>query len=78
MDYTDIKIECEKMYAQISEAENRLKFLRANCKHLKTFEGNYSWRIGAIQRAEICSDCGSLIKYLDATLPTIDTTQSKK
>lgn len=59
----EIKEECEKMYAQIKQAEDRLKEIRSICKHDNTHEGNYSWRIGAVQLAEICSDCESLIRY---------------
>jgi CO dehydrogenase nickel-insertion accessory protein CooC1 len=61
----EIKLETEKMYAQIKGAEARLKELRTICKHEKTFEGNYSWRVGSIQLAEICEYCGEFIKYLD-------------
>lgn len=61
MKQEEIKQECEKMYAQIKQAEELLKEVRAICKHPNTFEGNYSWRIGALQQADICSDCGSLI-----------------
>ena len=64
MQQIEIKQECEKMYAQIKQAEERLKEMREICKHPNTFEGNYSWRIGVIQKAKICSDCGSLIKYI--------------
>lgn len=63
MKQEEIKQECEKMYAQIKQADQRLKEVREICKHLYTFEGNYSWRIGVMQLAEICCDCGSLIKY---------------
>jgi hypothetical protein len=60
----EIKQECEKMYAQIEQAEKRLKEVRAICKHENTFEGNYSYRVGAISLAEICSDCHEFIKYV--------------
>ena len=63
MKQEEIKQECEKMYAQIKQAEERLKEVRAICKHPNIFNGNYSWRIGVIQPADICSDCGSVIKY---------------
>lgn len=63
MTNSEIKDECEKMYAQIKQAEERLKEVRAICKHEDTFEGTWSWRIGSIQPAIICSYCGSLIKY---------------
>lgn len=59
----EIKDECEKMYAQIKSAEEKLVKLRSNCKHEKTFEGNYSWRVGNIQLADICEYCGSCIRY---------------
>lgn len=59
----EIKKECEQMYAQIKDAEDRLKELRAECKHEKTFEGYYSWRVGNIQSADICEYCGSLVRY---------------
>ena len=53
MENEQIKKECEQMYAQIKSAEERLKELTAICKHEKTFEGNYSWRVGNIQPADI-------------------------
>ena len=59
----EIKKECEQMYAQIKSSEERLKELRKICQHEKTFVGNYSWRIGAIQTADICEYCGELIRY---------------
>lgn len=57
----EIKKECELMYEQISKAEARLSELRKLCKHENTFEGNYSYRPGAIYPAIICSDCRNLI-----------------
>jgi len=59
----EIKTECELMYAQLRQAENRLEEIRAICKHENTFEGNWSWRVGSIMPAIICSDCGSLVKF---------------
>jgi len=58
-----IKTECELMYSQLRQAENRLKEIRAICKHENTFEGNWSWRVGSSTPAIICGDCGSLIKF---------------
>lgn len=65
MEKNEIKLACEEAYKQIRDAEQRLKELRAICKHEETFEGNWSWRPGVIEPAIICSDCGSLIKYLN-------------
>ncbi len=59
----EIKTECEKMYTQIKSAEEKLEELRSACKHEKTFEGMYSWRVGNIQLADICEYCGSCIRY---------------
>ena len=59
----EIKTETELMYDQIQKAQDRLTELRSICKHEKTFEGNYSWRIGCCQLADICEYCGELINY---------------
>lgn len=59
----EIKLQCEKMYLQISDAKTQLEELRKICKHEKTYEGNYSTRVGVIRLAEICEYCGELIKY---------------
>jgi hypothetical protein len=64
MKQEEIKEECEKIFAQIKQSEERLKELRTICKHPNTYEGNYSWRIGSIDKAEICSDCQTLVKYV--------------
>lgn len=58
MENNEIKLECEKMYAQIEAAHERLKELRLECKHEKTFEGNYSWRVASSFPATICEYCG--------------------
>lgn len=60
----EIKAEYEQMYAQISNAEKRLKELRNECKHEKTFQGNYSWRVGNIQLSEICYYCLKSIRTI--------------
>ncbi len=59
----EIKTECELMYERIRNSQERLKELRAICKHEKTFTGDYSWRPGSIAPAIICSTCGELIRY---------------
>ena len=63
MNNEEIKVECELMYAQLRQSENRLKEIRAICKHENTFEGDWSWRVGSSILAIICSDCGSLVKF---------------
>lgn len=63
MSNEEIKAECEKMWAQIESATQRLEELRKICKHEKTFEGNYSWRPGAIQVADICEFCHTPVNF---------------
>lgn len=65
MSNEEIQADCQIQYEAIRKAEERLKELRALCKHENTFEGNYSWRPGAINRALICTHCGSCLKFLD-------------
>lgn len=60
----EIKTEREKLREQIEKSTERIRELQIICKHENTFEGNYSYREGNIQKAEICSDCAILIKYI--------------
>lgn len=60
----EIKNECETLLEQIRRANERIEELRSICEHENTFEGHYSWRIGNMQMAEICSDCKKFIKYI--------------
>ena len=60
----EIKLEKERCFTQIKSAEERLKEIRSICKHEKTFECNYSYRVGSISIAEICEYCGEFIKYV--------------
>ena len=57
-----IKKDCEMVRGMIKICQDRLEDLQSKCKHENTFEGNYSWRIGSIDPAIICSDCGKLIE----------------
>lgn len=58
-----IKFECEAQYKLIADAQEKLKDIRSLCKHEDTFEGLYSYRIGSVLPAIICTYCGTLIKY---------------
>jgi hypothetical protein len=59
---TSIKDICEAAYNDIREAEKALEIARKECTHENTHVGNYSWRVGCIDEATLCSDCGELIK----------------
>jgi hypothetical protein len=61
----EIAIEKDKMFAQIKSAEDRLYELRQICKHEKTFECDYSFRIGNISRANLCTYCGEFISFVN-------------
>lgn len=65
MENNEIKSECELQYAQIKKAEERLKEIRTICKHENTFEGNWQWDIASTFPALICSDCGTMVKFID-------------
>ena len=58
---SDIKTECEQVYQNIKLQQDKLKRLRSICKHPNTFKGNYSYRVGSICDAVICSDCNEII-----------------
>ncbi len=62
MNSGNIKLECDLQLNKIRDAEERLKELRSICKHENTFEGNWSYRVGSITPAVICSDCKDLIR----------------
>lgn len=70
----EIKADCELQYKVISDAQLRLKQLRAECNHEETFEGNYSWRVGSIEPATICSFCGECIKIHSHSIEFTTTT----
>jgi len=59
----EIKQEKERCFEQIKTSQERLEEIRKICKHEKTYEGNYSRRIGSVQLADICEYCGELIRY---------------
>lgn len=62
MSNKEIKISIDQLYKVIKDSQEEIKTLREKCKHEETFEGNYSWRIGSIVNATICSFCGEVIK----------------
>lgn len=70
----EIKADCEAQYEAIKSAESRLRIFRAACPHTETHEGNYSWRIGCIDPATICSSCGTCIKINSLPVSGITTT----
>lgn len=62
-----IKAECDSHYLQIERSRKRIDELRAVCGHEHVHEGLYSWRIGCIDPAIICSDCGQVIQFKSNT-----------
>jgi len=64
MNNKEIKQECDLIYNEIKSAEQRLRKLRDLCEHDDTDIGNYSYRVGVVERAEICNSCGEIIKRM--------------
>jgi hypothetical protein len=61
----EIKISIDNCRKTIESMQDSIKDMQENhCKHTNTFEGTWSYRIGSYLPAEICSDCGKLIKYI--------------
>ncbi len=63
MKQEEINKKKQEMYTLIKQANEVLDEIRKICQHPITFVGDYQSRIGHIQEAEICSDCGEFIKY---------------
>lgn len=61
MTQEEIKQECELSYSLIKQAKDTLLSLRSICEHPIIVVGNYSWRLGSIVKANICSDCGKVV-----------------
>lgn len=57
----EIKAECESLYSQIKNAQERLKEIRSMCQHEHTYLTNYEWRVGAVIPANICIACGHVV-----------------
>ena len=51
----------DKLYKTIANAQKKIDAIRKKCKHKKTHMGLYSWRIGAMDNAELCNTCDSVI-----------------
>lgn len=51
----------DKLYKTIANANKKLEAIRKKCPHKKTRMGLYSWRIGAIDNAELCNACDAVI-----------------
>ncbi len=62
MTQEEIKRKSHAAIAEIQSQQNILIALRDYCEHPNTFEGKYSYSVGQVSDAIICSDCGELIK----------------
>lgn len=63
MSNDEIKNAVNIEYEAIKLSNEKLAYLRSVCKHEKQEECNYSYRIGSILPAIVCSTCGELIKF---------------
>lgn len=60
----EIKLNCERQYANIKASEDRLVELRKQCTHSKTFIGNYSFRQAAVYKMKICYFCNEPLEMV--------------
>lgn len=67
----EVKQRIETINKEITELEGEREAIRAGCSHTETFEGYYSYRVGSVILAKICSACGEFIKQVDAPKYTI-------
>lgn len=63
MTNAEIKYRAHLYQDDIRRAKENLEAIQKWCKHEETFEGNWSWRPGAMHPAVICSFCGSCVKF---------------
>lgn len=63
---TPEQIRKQRRVAEVKIEMGKLDLIRLRliCKHPKREEGLYSWRVGVIEPAIICSDCGQCIETL--------------
>lgn len=57
----DIKKKRDRLYGKIKDANEALNELRENCKHEKTRQQNYSYRIGVVDFVSMCSYCDEIV-----------------
>lgn len=57
---SQIKTECELIYTQIKNLEERLTRLRSICKHVNTYKDNFLCTDYGM-KSICCSDCGKVI-----------------
>jgi hypothetical protein len=63
-----IKNRISELKSEIKRIELEIKELQENCEHIP-IDGYYSWRIGNMQPAILCSECGKLLKVKDIPPP---------
>jgi hypothetical protein len=61
MEKINIKEEYKILQDLIKKASERLGYLRSICTHENIVEGNFSWRLGAVDKGMICEDCGAFL-----------------
>ncbi len=71
---TQEEIKCRHIDAcmQIKASNEVINQLQKDCQHPNTFEGTYSYRVGATMHAVICFDCGAVVKDLLTECPSCE------
>lgn len=60
-----IKSSADDCYKKLEYYSLKLKTIQENCSHNNKYIGLYSWKIGCTDPAELCSDCGAFIKWIN-------------
>jgi len=61
-DNESTRIEIDKLYQAISDAQEVISIIREKCTHDKTKKGKYMWRPGAMADVIMCKYCDEVIK----------------
>ena len=58
----EIKKECDSIFDNIKNQKERLEHIQEICNHPTSFIGNFSYKVGCVNPALICSDCNKILK----------------
>ena len=62
---TDTKSRIDTINAEIKQLEKKRKKLQDDCPHKQTKVVNYSWRPGCVDEVYMCTECNTIIKFLE-------------
>jgi len=63
----------QELYEIIKNAQDELKDIRENCKHISVFLGNYTYSDASrMQTGYICNDCGDFLGKMKTAIEWIE------